>query len=277
MGVKVLVLVDNYVPRPQGLMGEYGLSLLVEKDGVRILYDTGSTGTPLIGNMHALGVDPTKVDYLFLSHRHFDHTGGALKFLDARGGAPIPIISHVMLYEPSIAMLGGRTRDIGSALKEGDLEAKGGRPLFVREPFELIRGVWVSGEIQREWGPSHTEHLFKLEGGRLVEDKMDDDMALYIEVDNGFLAITGCGHAGVENIMEHGKRLLGKPALGIVGGLHLIMSPLERVEELVNYLTSKDLRVIAPLHCTGPQPHWLLASKAGKAYRLAGTGDLIEL
>lgn len=277
MDIKILVLVDNYVPRPQGLMGEYGLSLLLEKDGVRILYDTGSTGIPLISNMHVLGVDPTKMDYLFLSHRHLDHTGGVLKFLETRGGAPIPVISHTMLYESSIATLGGRTMEIGSGLKEGDLESRGGRPLFIQEPFELIHGVWVSGEIPREWGPSHTEYLFRLEGGRLVEDRMDDDMALYIDIGKGFLAITGCGHAGVENIMEYGEKLLGKPALGIVGGLHLVMSPPERVEKLVDYLISKDLKVIAPLHCTGPQPHWLLANRARDAYRPSGAGDLMEL
>ena len=275
--VTITVLVDNYAPFPAGLTAEYGLSLLLEYRGVRVLFDTGLTGKPLIDSMRALGLRPEDVDMVFLSHRHVDHTGGLLEFLRAREGNPLLVISHTRLYEPSVAKLGGKIREIGFRFSEEDIRSLGGRLLLVREPLEIQPGIWVSGEIPRQWGPSHAEYLYRVQDGRLVEDKMDDDMSLYVDLGDGILAVTGCGHAGVENIVEHGEKLLGKPITALVGGLHLIASSKERILKVADYLASKKLGLLAPLHCTGTKAHWLFSEKLGSSYRLSGVGDVITL
>ena len=54
---------------------------LVEKDGVRILFDTG-LGAPesrLLTTLQALGVAPADIKYLYLTHFHGDHIGGMMK------------------------------------------------------------------------------------------------------------------------------------------------------------------------------------------------------
>ena len=78
--VKVTTLCENSAPAPsRGVMGEHGMSMLLEAGGKRILFDTGG-GLSLLHNARRLNVDLGGLDGLVLSHGHYDHTGG-LKYL----------------------------------------------------------------------------------------------------------------------------------------------------------------------------------------------------
>ncbi len=74
--MKVTIVYDNTVYR-EGLESDWGISALVEKEGVpKILFDTGGSGRILLNNMDKLGVDPRSIEEVFISHAHYDHTGG---------------------------------------------------------------------------------------------------------------------------------------------------------------------------------------------------------
>lgn len=56
-------------------------TFLVEKDGKRILFDTGM-GAPdskLPEGLKLLNINPADIDYLFITHFHGDHIGGMMK------------------------------------------------------------------------------------------------------------------------------------------------------------------------------------------------------
>jgi len=55
---------------------------LIEAKGKRILFDTGGSGFILLSNMSKLEILPKEIDEVFISHAHFDHTGGLSAFLD---------------------------------------------------------------------------------------------------------------------------------------------------------------------------------------------------
>lgn len=80
--MKITIITDNTVYRP-GLKSEWGLSCLVEVENTpRILFDTGASGPVFLHNMKKLDIDPKSIDCVFISHDHWDHTGGLRAFLE---------------------------------------------------------------------------------------------------------------------------------------------------------------------------------------------------
>lgn len=79
--MRVTIIYDNTAFR-KDLTADWGFSALVEARGRTILFDTGANGTLLLSNMEKLRIAPQAIDDVFISHSHFDHTGGLSAFLD---------------------------------------------------------------------------------------------------------------------------------------------------------------------------------------------------
>jgi 7,8-dihydropterin-6-yl-methyl-4-(beta-D-ribofuranosyl)aminobenzene 5'-phosphate synthase len=84
--VTITVVYDNnpYDPR---LQTAWGFGCLVEIGEKTIHFDTGGCGVTLLRNMVTMGIEPTSIDTIVLSHIHADHTGG-LNSLFAMGVRP---------------------------------------------------------------------------------------------------------------------------------------------------------------------------------------------
>lgn len=68
-------------------------TFLVEKDGKRILFDAGM-GAPdskLPEGLKALNINPSEIDYLYITHFHGDHIGGMMK-------DGVPVFSNAQVY-----------------------------------------------------------------------------------------------------------------------------------------------------------------------------------
>jgi len=79
--MKITILYDNTIYK-EGLKSDWGFACLVEAYDRTILFDTGSNGFILLENMKKLAIDPSSIDEVFISHAHFDHTGGLAAFLN---------------------------------------------------------------------------------------------------------------------------------------------------------------------------------------------------
>ena len=77
---KITIIYDN-TAWDKNLTPDWGFSCLVEAHGEKILFDTGAKGNILLDNMQKLDIDPLNIDKVFISHDHWDHTGGLLDFL----------------------------------------------------------------------------------------------------------------------------------------------------------------------------------------------------
>lgn len=86
--MKITIIYDNE-SRKDGLKADWGFSCLIECHGINLLFDTGTNGALLLENMKALGIDPTSIDEVFISHIHFDHSGGLSSFLNENGQTKI--------------------------------------------------------------------------------------------------------------------------------------------------------------------------------------------
>jgi 7,8-dihydropterin-6-yl-methyl-4-(beta-D-ribofuranosyl)aminobenzene 5'-phosphate synthase len=90
--MKITIIYDNETCN-EVLKADWGFSCLVEAYGRKILFDTGAKGSLLLENMKALKIDPHEVNEVFISHDHWDHTGGLSAFLKEN--------SNVIVYAPS--------------------------------------------------------------------------------------------------------------------------------------------------------------------------------
>lgn len=70
------VLINDWVEeKPWELEGEHGLSFYIETPESKFLFDCGHTGAAW-RNAVKMGVDLSEVDFVALSHSHYDHAGG---------------------------------------------------------------------------------------------------------------------------------------------------------------------------------------------------------
>ncbi|MFP3980083.1 MAG: MBL fold metallo-hydrolase [Desulfobacterales bacterium] len=81
--MKITILYDNDA-HDSRLAPDWGFAALIEAAGRTILFDTGAKGQVLLENMNLLGICPECIDEIFISHDHWDHTGGLLKTLEQK-------------------------------------------------------------------------------------------------------------------------------------------------------------------------------------------------
>ena len=97
VGIRLITLSENTAWQTR-VLAEWGLSILIEKDGRGVLFDTGET-ISAVQNAKTLGVDLTKIDTIVISHGHFDHTGGLTSLL-SEIKREVTIIAHPDIWEP---------------------------------------------------------------------------------------------------------------------------------------------------------------------------------
>ena len=85
--MKLWTLMEN-TTCDANLVCEHGLSLYIEANGQRILFDAGQTGA-FADNAQNMGVDLSQVDLCILSHGHYDHGGGIKRFLEVNDHAKV--------------------------------------------------------------------------------------------------------------------------------------------------------------------------------------------
>ncbi len=120
--VKLTVIVDNQAK--SGLRSAWGLSILIEGNK-RIMFDTGPDSGVLEYNLKKLNMEG-EVDYLIISHNHWDHVGG-IKYAKvyAKSLCVPEKISHlngnICNYSTKIDNMGLTTGVMGSSIKEQGL------------------------------------------------------------------------------------------------------------------------------------------------------------
>ncbi|MET1124583.1 MAG: MBL fold metallo-hydrolase [Archaeoglobaceae archaeon] len=260
----IVILSDNSVNKPGKFKAEYGFSAYLKVVGeheLGILFDTGC-GLVIEDNMLEAGICWEDVDYVLLSHRHFDHTGGLLKVVE---NCKAPIIAHPDVFRPNFLWMRGRMIEASMPYTKTQLEAKGARFVLTREAIRLMEGVFFGGEIPRVSGEK-TGEFFTLENGKIVRDEMLDDTAIFVKTKRGGVVLTGCAHSGIINTVLRGKELLGD-IYAVLGGFHLMFSSPQDAERVMERVL-RDTNLASPLHCSGSVAQ-SYAMKLGKYLELS--------
>jgi len=251
MKAKITTLVENAVGTSQGLIGEHGLSFLVEYDDGKLLFDTGQ-GMTLLNNAVKMGFCPQDFKRVVLSHGHYDHAGG-LKML-VESGARFELIAHPDAFAEKVAMFPGKGFiPIGNPVNIEYLKESGITVKIVSESIELAPGIMTTGEVPMKTDFEKIEPmLFVRENGKEIPDPLADDQALILDTDKGIVVLLGCAHRGVVNTLMRVQELTGKTTVyAVVGGFHLERASDAQVRQTVDVLKEFDVRQISPAHCTG--------------------------
>ena len=250
MATRLTLLVEDRSGAP-GLLTEHGLSIWIERDGHRILFDTGTSGTALEANAAALGIRLDDAEAVCLSHGHYDHTGGLGRVLGRLAGADL--YAHPAAFEPKLARRAASWQSIGISVSRDRLEAAGLHVHLEVGPQEVFDGAVLSGQVGRDprFAP-HPPHLFADGGAGPEIDPFLDDQALALRVDGGVVLVAGCAHAGIINHCRAAQRLMGDERLrAVVGGFHLVGASQELLDATLSCFAELDVRAIHPCHCTG--------------------------
>lgn len=272
-----------------GPVGEHGFSALVEveaSDGQvhRLLFDTGISPDGMVTNMRRLSLDPDSVAAVVCSHGHFDHTTGLDGLARALGGAAkLPVVLHPQFWSRRRIALPGRDPWELPTTSRAGLEGLGFEIIERPEPSFLFGGsVLITGEVARttDFELGFAPHQ-ALRNGRWEPDPLIlDDQALIVHIEGrGLLVITGCGHAGVVNIVRYARALTGiEHVHAIVGGFHLTGALFEPViAPTVEALGALAPDVVLPAHCTGWRAMHELANRMPAAFIANSVGTRLEL
>lgn len=274
--VKVTVL-STMLADTDGV-GEWGFAALVEVDGYRLLFDSGAREETVLRNAEELKIDLTNVTDVVLSHNHGDHTGGLLtlrRALRSRNPGALSrahVATGIFLprrYEGRGDSDGNRMPAVRDAY-----EATGARMVEHRKAAKLAPGVWLTGPVARR----HPERNFP-KGARvvtpegIVEDTIPEDQSLVVDAGDGLVVITGCGHAGIGNILAQALEIVPEvPVRAVVGGLHLLDADDKSLTWTADRMREAGVRHLLGAHCTGLEAVYRLRGLLGLDRRTAVVG-----
>lgn len=225
---------------------EHGLSLYIETNDTRILFDMGQSNQ-IFENANALGLDLSRVDFAVISHGHYDHIGGLVYFLK-KYRKPVYIQSTAKTEFLSCRQT-CKSIGISSDLYNDELI------VWTHEDHSISNRIYLITNHSDHWPrPEMNQHLFKMQNNVRVEDDFNHEQSLVVEEGEHLILITGCSHNGILNIIESVHMKFGRYPNSVIGGFHLSSDKRNTVDshidEVGQQLKALEIKCYSG-HCTG--------------------------
>lgn len=262
--MKITVLMEN-TSHDDSLVSEHGISLYIETSEDVILFDSGQSGR-IVENAAKLGIDLGKVDIAVLSHGHYDHSGGFLRFFEVNG--------HAKLYMNRAVFGDYRNRTgkfIGVDKRLGDSK----RIVFTGDEFQIRKGLSLyTCNDRKPVDPIDSAGLSVSEEST-KPDTFRHEHYLLIEEEDRKVLISGCSHKGILNIEEWFQ-----PDY-LLGGFHFKDVSLndagrKRLGNAARKLLEYDTEYFTG-HCTGVEQYKYMKQIMGDRLDCLYTGRVVEI
>ena len=279
METRITILCENLVGKRIG-SGEHGFSAFIETDKGNYLFDTGN-GHSIVANSLILNKDLRSIQKIFLSHGHYDHTGGLPEVLKLKGKVDVHAHPHVFLERIAVHKENETEtkRFVGIPFKKVYLESLGANFIFNNDFGEVGKGVFLTGEVPRKTSFEKPDpRLFSEIDGKTAQDIFLDDQSLILDTEKGLVLILGCAHSGMINIIHHVIARTGKDKFyAILGGTHLDFLTSEQLENSTQSLKKMEIERIGVSHCTGMRAAFSLHQEFGDRFFYGCVGSVLEV
>jgi len=249
--IRITTLIENTMGEHLALKNEHGVSFCIETGAHKVLFDTGQSGT-FLENATQLRVDLSDLEFVVMSHGHYDHSGGLLALSEKAKKFEV-VVGKGFFDEKYAALPGGGYEFLGNNFTAGDLQTRKIPYSELTVPVrELVPGVFVMTQFPRIHPDEVIKERFKLfKNGEFVPDRFDDEVMLIVDTPKGLVALLGCSHPGMRNMLDAVKAHFKKHIHAVLGGTHLVEAGPEAFKASIDYLEHSDLGAIGVSHCTG--------------------------
>ncbi len=251
--MKMTVIVDNVSSGE--FAGEWGLCILVEHFGKKILVDAGASDL-FAKNMKQLGYDISDIDYLVLSHAHYDHANGIPYFFKENEKAKLYLRETVqencyykkLIFRKYIGIPKGLMTEYEERIK------------IVSGDYKLMQGVYlIPHKTPGLELVGKKENMFQRTKNGWKPDDFSHEQSLVIDTEKGLVIINSCSHGGAVNIIKEVRETFpDKFVYGIIGGFHLYNKSDSEVRNVALNIKDTGIEFVCTGHCTGKRAYEIM-------------------
>lgn len=255
-------------------IGEWGFAALIEADGKKILFDTGSREKTVLQNATELNIDLNNITDVYLSHNHKDHTGGliTLKEHHSSSFSKAHVGEGIFYSRPN-----SRNGDHYILREKEHMERLGITFITHTNASQIMPGIWTTGKIPRKYDEKNWSALGQMidPDGNTIEDTIPEDQSLFFDTEQGIVLVSGCGHAGLVNTLEYVQEILpNRPIYKIIGGFHLLKLTEEKLEWTASKMKKAGVDYFVGAHCTGLNATYSIRNFMGLSPQKALVGSV---
>lgn len=277
MSVKITTLIENNPDKNNKLCNEHGLSLYIEINDKKILFDTGQSGD-FIKNAKKLNFDLSDVDCIVLSHGHYDHSGGFRNVVESINKSIKLIVGTGFFNEKYKLIEKEKYKFNGNSFDEKFVMENNISLQYINQDiFDLTEDVMLFSNFARNNDFEIINKKFYVkEYDRYILDDFSDEIVLGVKHEKGLVLVLGCSHVGIVNILETITKRTGMTIYAVIGGSHLIEADELRLSNTINYLKEKNINTLRLSHCTGDIAVKRLKEEFPDKFIYNNTGNIIE-
>ncbi len=251
--LQILVEDKNFNP---ALECEHGFSVYVETPETKFVFDCGQSGIAW-RNAQKLGVDLSQINFVAISHAHYDHAGGF--------PALFKIVKPPVLYtgknfwQEKFSRVGDKFEYKGAGFTFQDLARWNVEQKVCGDIFQIDGSAWLIGNFIRRYKVEIPAKFVR--GANKIADNFDDEICVVLREGDGAAIIAGCSHAGILNLAATVQKRLDLPVKSVIGGVH-----------------TSDTKILAQLEDLGVE-RFALCHCSGDNLRadFVSTGSIIEV